>query len=145
MTERHTIFLDTDIARAKAKRWIDSAPKNWFVTFEEETRSLLQNNKVHAMLTDIARHFNWIYAGEKRTLLCWKRVMVNQFYQMINVDSEIVPSWDGKRVVIVNDTTSDMGKKRMAAFVEYLYALGADLRIVWSEPALKAYQELRAA
>ena len=145
MSQRHTICLDTDIARAKAKRWIDSAPAGWFMTLEEETRSLAQNNKIHAMITDLAKAFNWIYAGERRTLLCWKRVMVNQFYETIKVDSEIVPSWDGKRVVIVNDTTSDMGKKRMAAFVEYLYSLGAELKIVWSEPAMRAYEELRRA
>ena len=145
MSDKHIICLDSDIERAKAKRWIDKAPDGWCVTFEEESRSLIQNSKFHAMITDIARHFNWIYAGEKRSLLCWKRVLVNQFYQEINVDSEIVPSWDGKRVVIVNDTTSDMGKKRGAMFVEHMYALGAELKLVWSEPALKAYEELRRA
>lgn len=145
MSERHTLCLDTDLDRAKAKRWIEQAPKGWYVTFEEETRSLSQNAKTHAMITDIARHFNWLYAGSKRSLLCWKRVLVNQFYQEINVSSELVPSWDGQRVVIVNDTTSDMGKKRMGQFVEFLYALGAELKVRWSEPALKAYEELRRA
>jgi hypothetical protein len=145
MKDDHIICLDTDIARAKAKRWIDAAPDGWCVTFTEETRSLIQNAKIHAMITDIAKHFGWMYAGQKRKLLCWKRVMVNQFYQEINVSSELVPSWDGQRVVIVNDTTSDMGKKRMAQFVEYLYALGAELKVRWSEPALKAYEELRRA
>lgn len=145
MSDKYIICLDNDIERAKAKRWIDKAPNGWCVTFEEESRSLIQNAKFHAMITDVARKFNWIYAGEKRSLLCWKRVLVNQFYQEINVDSEIVPSWDGKRVVIVNDTTSDMGKKRAAEFVEHLYALGAELKIVWSEPALRAYEEMRRA
>ena len=145
MSDKHIICLDSDIERAKAVRMVQRAPAGWFVTFEEESRSLIQNAKFHAMITDIAKFFKWIYAGEKRSLLCWKRVLVNQFYQEINVDSEIVPSWDGKRVVIVNDTTSDMGKRRAADFVEYLYQLGADLKLVWSEPALRAYEEMRRA
>lgn len=145
MSDKHTICLGNDIDRMVAKGWIDRAPNGWFVTFEEETRTLIQNAKFHAMITDIAKSRNWLYAGAKRSLLCWKRVLVNQFYAEINVPSEIVPSLDGMRVVIVNDTTSDMGKKRAAQFVEYLYSLGAEYRVVWSEPALRAYEELRRA
>jgi hypothetical protein len=145
MSDQHFICLDTDIERARAKRWIDAAPEGWIMSLQEGTRTADQNAKFHAMITDIAKNRGWMWAGKKRTVTDWKRILVNQFENDAGIDTEIVPSLDGQRVVVLGSQTRAFGKKKASDFVEYLYALGAEYRVIWSEPAMRAYEEMRRA
>ena len=58
----------------------------------------------------------------------------------------MIPSLDGAQIIVVpKKGTSDLGKQQMSEFIEYLYSVGADYNIVWSEPSLKAFEEYREA
>jgi hypothetical protein len=58
----------------------------------------------------------------------------------------MIPSLDGAQIIVVpKGGTSDMLKPVMSEFIEYLYSVGADYNISWSEPSLKAFEEYREA
>lgn len=147
MSEPFAIQINTEADRNKAFRWLKACPLGWIVLFEAERRSALQNSKFHAMIGDIRKARGGLWAGKVRSLEDWKRILVNQFESELGVQTDIVPSLDSERVVVLGSQTREFGKKKAAAFVEYLYALGGspEWKVVWSEPAMAAYYELRKA
>ena len=66
--QKRTIFLVHNTARENAARMCHQAPGDWVAVFKPKTRSLEQNAKLHAMLTDISDQA--IYMGKKRSGIC---------------------------------------------------------------------------
>lgn len=125
----------------KVKKGVESEPV--IVTLSRESRTDLQNRKLHAMIGDIA---NQIELENSYSLDVWKALLVDQFEEelalegkKLNKPGRCVPSLDGRRVVQVRASTKDMDKlEEMNAFIEYLYAFGAENKIVWSDPETRS-------
>ena len=99
----------------------------------ESLRTIEQNAKCHSMLTDIAKQV--LHRGVKLSLTNWKRICTEQMLQEIGESPELIPSIDGKRIVIIYEKTSKMGIKMMGMLIEYLYAFGAENNVVWKDPS----------
>lgn len=109
----------------------------------EARKSREQEQKYHAMFTDIARQ--WSPHGKKRDSETIKRLCVDQFWRDTKDDPdlkefweemgelEMLPSLDGSGVVAIGWQTHRFPKKLASALVEWLYALGAEVGIVWSD------------
>lgn len=97
----------------------------------EEKRSLPQNARLHAALTDISRQVEW--AGKKRELDVWKRLMVASWMRAKGESGEILPALDGHGVDVVYRHTSTLSKPECSELLEYLYAWGTEHGVVWSE------------
>ena len=98
--------------------------KKYIVTISEETRSILQNSKLHAMLSDIAKQV--IYKGMKFNIVVWKRLLMASFIREIGGEPILVPALDGNGIDIIYEKTSKLGVKKMADFIEFVYAFGAE-------------------
>lgn len=105
-----------------------------------------QNARMHAMIEDIARH------EPHFTAEVWKRLLVDQFKADTLNDEfpkikaywlrekiEMLPSLDRQRVVILGEQTRQFPVYVASAFVEWLYAWGADKEIRGSEPAREEF------
>ena len=68
--KERTFFFVHDTARENAARMCHQAPGDWMAVFKPTTRTLMQNAKLHAMLTDISDQA--IYMGKKRSVEFWK-------------------------------------------------------------------------
>ena len=88
------------------------------VKIEPETRSLLQNRRLWAMLTDISKQVNW--HGRKLTQEDWKHVFTAALSKQ-----EVVPGIDGGFVVL-GKSTSKMTKAEMTELQELMAAFGAE-------------------
>jgi hypothetical protein len=67
------LILTNPHTRAVARQWIDRAPDFTRLTFKDSKRTLPQNDKMWAMLTDIARQKTWpLEGGAKRSTKVWK-------------------------------------------------------------------------
>lgn len=134
---RQVYILVHSTARNRAMHGVAHAPDGYMVTISEPKRKDVQNDKFHAMCSDFAKQATYI--GRKWDTESWKRILVDQFAEEmrqagtpIHQEGEVIPSMDGRRVVQLGIQTRTFYVKEASAFIEYLYAVGAELGVVWS-------------
>ena len=91
-----------------------------------ETRSIAQNARLWAMLTDISEQVNWY--GRKLTQEEWKHVFTAAISKQ-----EVVKGIDGGFVVL-GKSTSKMTKGEMAELQTLMEAFGAEHGVKFSAP-----------
>ncbi len=130
--------IRTEKDRSEAADWLAKAPIGSRVTFKGPTRTLPQNDRMWAMLTDIVKQKKEIdgrtFATEE-----WKAI----FMEALGHEQRFLPSLDGKRFVPLGQSSSDLTKEDMSDLIEYLFAWGAENNVRWSDPALRGYEEMR--
>lgn len=124
--------LTGEAAKKAACREILAAPEGYIVRITPETRTLDQNAKLHAMLTDISRQSK--YLGAKRDVEFWKGLFVSGWQIATGEKPEIVPGLEGE-FINIRESTTTLGIRRMASLIEYIQAWGAMNEIRFTEPA----------
>ncbi len=110
-------------------------------------KSRSQEEKYHAMIRDIHRQCFRGYSAEGV-----KAVLVNQFAREMEEagtplahPGEKVWDWQTQEPVYVRPSTKKFRKGEASQFVEFLFQVGAEYQVAWSERALQAYDEYREA
>lgn len=116
--------LSHDLARFNAKKAIDEAPEGYCVEVKSTKRTLEQNSKLHALLTDIAVTVEW--AGQRRDVETWKRLLTAAWCRARGEPIEMLPALDGNGVDIVFRRTSELTKNEMIELIEYIMAWAID-------------------
>ena len=116
--------LSHDLARFNAKKSIDEAPEGYCVEVKSTKRTLEQNSKLHALLTDIAVTVEW--AGQRRDVETWKRLLTAAWCRARGEPIEMLPALDGNGVDIVFRRTSELTKNEMIELIEYIMAWAID-------------------
>ena len=116
---RATIVLRSSADRARASNWIVQAPYGTRLEFKAVKRSLPQNDRMWAMLTDVARQLPW--HGIKLTPDDWKLV----FLDALKREVRMVPNIDGNGFVNLGRSSSDLSKNEMSDLQEIIAAFGA--------------------
>jgi len=112
----------------------------------QSKRSLEQNKKMWAMLSDISAQVLWPVNGAMTMMSPeeWKDVLTAALRQVNGAEVRIAQGIEGG-FVFLGQRTSKMPVKLMAELIEYMYAFGAEKEVRWSEPAPEEWYELRAA
>lgn len=118
--------------RQKASTWIAKAPPGTRVEFKRPKRSLDQNAKMWAMLTEVAEQVPW--HGLRLTPDDWKLV----FLDALKREVRMVPNIDGNGFVSLGRSSSDLSKEEMGDLLELIYAFGARHDVVFSAPEEQA-------
>ena len=118
------IRLTSPAARQAAMRQISQAPEGYVCIVKEATRSLEQNARLWAMLTDVSNQVVW--HGHTLTPEEWKCVMTAAMKKQ-----RVVPGVDGGFVVI-GARTSKMGVREMGELMELVEAFGAQQGVRFS-------------
>jgi hypothetical protein len=132
-----------DLARQRAVEAIRTAPEGWEMRLKAPSKTREQEEKYHAQIGDLAEQ--WLYLGVKWSADDMKRILVNGFKEDTKVDADLAECWremgevkavPGMRggLVILGDQTRRFPRKLASAFVEWLYALGAEVGVEWTEP-----------
>ena len=116
---RATLILYSPAIRAKAKRWIDGVPPETRLEFKAPKRTLDQNAKMWAMLTEVASQVPW--HGLRLSSEDWKLI----FLDALKREVRMVPNIDGNGFVNLGRSSSDLGKGEMADLIELIAAFGA--------------------
>lgn len=98
------------------------------VSIQEMTRTLEQNARMWATLTDISKQVVWHdlkLAPEE-----WKHVFTATLK-----GQKTVPNLDGTGFIILGQSTRAMSKKEFSNLLELAYAFGAEQGVKWSETA----------
>lgn len=122
----HTVILHGDSQRRFAHGLIDKAPPGYVVKISEPKRTLEQNSKLWAMLTDLS--------VQKPEGICqtpddWKAIVMNA----CGFECQFVHGLDG-RPFPVGFRSSRLTKAQMSDMIEFIYEYGSRQGIVWSEP-----------
>lgn len=129
---RALITISDDIQRARASKWVAQAPVGTRIEFKKAKRSLPQNDRLWAMLTDVATQLVW--HGQKLRADDWKLVFLSALKQELR----IVPSIDGKGFVNLGRSSSDLTKSEMSDLFEVIGAFGAEHGVIFHDPQEKA-------
>jgi hypothetical protein len=127
---RHLIPLNSSADKARAARYIAQAPFGSRVEIKASKRSLPQNDRLWAMLTDIAAQKE--HCGRKYTPETWKCLMMHAWGREV----EFIPSLDGE-VIAIGYRSSDLTKQEMSTLIDFMLSWGAENGVVFhDDPAL---------
>lgn len=105
---------------------LNVAPDGYSVTIAPLTRSLEQNAKLWALLSDVSVQVEWY--GRRLSAEDWKHVFSASLRKL-----SVVPNLDGTGFVALGLSTSRMGRAEMSDLIELIHAFGAERGVVWSD------------
>lgn len=130
-----------DEARRRAAAFCNEAPAGWVCRVSPPNKSRDQEAKYHAMFGDIAEQVE--FHGTRFDRDTWKRLLVDAFHYDTKDDPDLVEEWrrmgemrfapalNHPGVVMLGHQTRDFQVKLASAFIEWLYAFGAENGVVW--------------
>ena len=129
---RALIVIASQADRTKAANWAIKAPFGTRIEFKAAKRTLPQNDRMWAMLTDVARQIPW--HGMKLTPDAWKLI----FLDGLKRELRIVPNLDGTGFVNIGTSSSDLTIGEMSDLMELMAAFGAKHGVVFHDDAVAA-------
>lgn len=124
---RYLISITSDADRDKAAKRAAVAPDGMRIEFREPKRSVPQNDRLWAMLTDVATQLPW--HGIKLTPTDWKLL----FMDALKRELRMVPNLDGNGFVNLGRSSSDLSKAEMTDLIEIISAFGANHGVVFHD------------
>ena len=125
MTDNRHYILAHDTARRNAAAFCMLAPAGWHVRITPPSRSLDQNARMWAQLSDVSRQVVW--HGRKLTADEWKIVFTAALKKQ-----DVIPGIDGG-FVAMGQSTSKMTKREMSDLMELIAAFGAEHGVEFGE------------
>lgn len=126
---RATIIIRGNADRARASAWCAKAPTGCRIEFKEVKRSLPQNDRMWAMLTDVASQVKW--HGVQLSPDSWKLL----FLDGLKRELRMVPNLDGDGFVNIGRSSSDLSKHEMTDLIELIFAFGANHGVKFKDDA----------
>jgi hypothetical protein len=117
---RATVIINSRADREKVQRWAQGVPLGTRVEFKEVKRTLPQNDRMWAMLTDVSQQA--MLGGKKFTPDQWKVIFLHGLGQEIT----LLPSLDGHGFVPWGQSSSDLSKDEMTGLIELIFKFGAE-------------------
>lgn len=127
MSDKRHFILAHDTARRLAAAFCMMAPAGWHVRVTPPTRTLDQNARLWAMLSDVAAQVVW--HGRKLTGEEWKNVFSASLKRQ-----DVIPGLDGGFVVMAQ-STSKMTKRELSDLMELIAAFGANNGVRFQDQA----------
>ena len=116
---RAVLILQGKKERDKATTWIRLAPPGTVVEFRSYKRTTPQNDRLHAMISVIARKVLW--HGQRLDLDDWKLI----FMDALNREVRAVPALDGRGFVNLGRKTSKLTKDECSLLMDLVEAFAA--------------------
>jgi hypothetical protein len=133
---RALLILTSRSVRERAIDWINRAPPGTRVEFKAAQRSVDQNSRLWAMLSDVA--IQKTHAGRRYTADQWKVL----FLHACGREIQFLPALDNSTFLPYGQSSSDLSKQEFSELLDFVDAWGSQNAVVWSEP--KASQESAA-
>jgi hypothetical protein len=121
----HKVVLGSRWSRDRAKAIIDKAPPGFVFEVAEPRRTLEQNNKLWAMLTDVSVSMPM---GRRHTPDDWKAIFMNA----LNWECQFCEGLDG-RPFPMGFRSSKLSKSQMAELITYIQAFGDEHGVRWTD------------
>ena len=129
---RYAFTLNSTADRERVVRAIAAAPSGTRGELKAAKRTIPQNDRLWAMLTDVAQQFPW--HGQKLRPDDWKLI----FMAALKRELRMVPNLDGTGFVNLGRSSSDLSKGEMSDLQELISAFAAEKGIVLNDPTAEA-------
>lgn len=117
---RALLTLNNQADRDKATKWIGQAPAGTRVEFRKPRRTLPQNDRLWAMLTEIAEKVD--HCGRKYDPDTWKCI----FMSALGREMRFVPSLDQQGLIPLGHRSSNLSKEEMSELQDFIEAWCAE-------------------
>lgn len=124
---RATIIIHSHRDRIRASTLLENVPFGTRVAFKAAKRSIPQNDRMWAMLTDVAQQLPW--HGVKLRADDWKIL----FLDALNREVRPVPSIDGRGFVNLGRSSSDLSKGEMGDLISLIDAFGTQHGVIFQD------------
>jgi hypothetical protein len=133
---RALIVVGGDRDRQRAIHWASRAPLGTRIEFKAAQRTLDQNSRMWAMLTDIATQVVW--HGVKLAADDWKLVFLDALRREIGSELRLVPNLDQTGFVNVGTSSSDLSKDEMTGLIDLMFKFGAEHKVQFQDESVAA-------
>lgn len=124
---RAVIAIVSNSDRERAAKWSKQAPIGTRVEFKEVKRSLPQNSRMWAMLTDVATQKT--HCGRKYTTDQWKLL----FMHACGREVQFIPALDNSTFIPWGQSSSDLSRQEMTDLIEFIFSWGAEHGVVFHD------------
>lgn len=115
---RALVTIRSAADRSRIAHWASKVPEGTRVEFKQTKRSVPQNDRMWAALTDVARQLEW--HGQRLSPDDWKLI----FLDALKREVRMVPAMDGKGFVNLGRSSSDLSKEEMADLIDLITEFG---------------------
>jgi hypothetical protein len=119
---RAVVVITSRAMRERVAAWAEKAPAGTRVEFKAPRRSLPQNDRLWAMLTDVSKQAT--HAGRKYTPDQWKVLFMHAL--------------DGSGFIPWGQSSSDLSKSEMTELIEFIFAWGAQHGVTFHDDKTEA-------
>lgn len=135
---RSLLILRNGAVRQRAIDFIRRAPDGTRVEFKAEKRSTAQNDRMWAMLSDIAKQAK--HNGRSYAADAWKCLFLHALGQEI----QFIPTLDGKSFMPYGNRSSDLSKSEMSDMIELIASWGAENGVTFHDDQSQSTPEKAA-
>ena len=132
MSARYLVTIRSTADRERVQRLVEAAPFESRVEIKAAKRTIPQNDRMWAMLTDIAQQLPW--HGQRLRPDDWKLL----FLDALNRDARLLPNLDGTGFVDMGTRSSDLSKDEMSDLIELIFEFGARHDVKFQDDARAA-------
>lgn len=125
---RYTFTLHTNEDREHVTKYLWCAPAGTRVELKAAKRSLPQNDRMWAYLTDVSEQLLW--HGVRLRPDDWKLI----FLDALKREVRMVPNLDGNGFVNLGRSSSDLSRGEMSDLMELIAAFGAQHGVRFNDP-----------
>lgn len=129
---RYAFNLNSSADRARAMKVVAAAPAGTRIEVKAAKRSMPQNDRMWAMLTEVAQQLPW--HGVKLRPDDWKLI----FLDALKRELRMVPNLDGTGFINLGRSSSDLTKSEMSDLIELVFEFGARHGIEFSKDDAEA-------
>lgn len=129
---RYLVTLRSNADRLRCVKILEAAPVGSRVEVKAAKRSLPQNDRMWAMLTDIAQQLPW--HGVKLRPDDWKLL----FLDALKRELRMMQNLNGTGFVNINQSSSDLTKGEMSDMIELMHQFGAEHGVTFADDARDA-------
>lgn len=131
------ITLSSRYDRERATKWIAQAKPGTRVIFKDAKRSVAQNDKLWAMLTEVATQVEW--HGKRLTPDDWKLI----FLDALKRELQLAPNIDGTGFVNLGRSSSNLSKAEFGDLLELIAMFGANHGVKFRDQEAESQPEER--
>jgi len=125
---RALVVVRGDADRERAIAWCRRAPIGTRIGFQATKRSLPANDRLWAMLTEVAQQVPW--HGLKLSADDYKLI----FLDALKKELRVVPNLDGDGFVNLGRSSSDLSKEEFSDLLALIEAWGANHNVRFNDP-----------
>lgn len=128
MSPPRTYYLHSKQIMDNCIAAIRDLPIGFRVSFSEPKRSLVQNDRMWAMLGKFSKQAD--LHGNKYAPEDWKLI----FMHALGRELRMAPALDGRGFVPIGSSTSNLSVREMSDMIDLIYSEGATRGVVFKEP-----------